>query len=57
MSRRKNKRYSAAEAERKRLRIVETPIKQSRPRYARTKKLRTVRDGLRHLWNIVKTPE
>jgi len=44
-----------AEAARKKMRIPETPIKLSRPKYVRKEKLRTVRDGLRHLWFILKT--
>ena len=44
-----------AEAARKKLRIAETPIKLSRPKFARKEKLRTVRDGVRHLWFILKT--
>ena len=42
-----------AEAGRRRLRIMNVPIKLKRCKYARKSKLRTVRDGLRHIVYIV----
>ena len=43
-----------AEASRKGLRIVEVPVPLRKSLCERKVKLRTVRDGVRHLWYIVR---
>ena len=43
-----------AEAGRKGLRIGEVSVPLRKAQYARTEKLRTIRDGVRHLWYIIK---
>jgi hypothetical protein len=43
-----------AEASQKGLKIGEVSVPLRKSRNERTEKLRTVRDGLRHLWFIVK---
>ena len=43
-----------AEASRKDLRIGEVSVPLKRARGERKEKLRTIRDGLRHLWYIIK---
>ena len=45
-----------AEAARKGLRIGEVRVPLIKAKHDRQEKLRTVRDGLRHLWFILKTP-
>ena len=42
-----------AEVGRKGLNYKEVPVPLRKSREARTEKLRTVRDGLRHLWFII----
>ena len=45
-----------AEANRQGLRIGEVPVTLRKAKKERTEKLRTIRDGFRHLWFILKTP-
>ena len=45
-----------AEAAKHQLRISEVPVALRRAKENRQVKLRTIRDGLRHLWYIIKTP-